>query len=416
MEGSTSLGGTNPTKRAKPTPTRNPATAAEFHPNLRAEDSAESATTSEGVAPEAATAAPTDAKEATNVTIEQHYLVPLIYKYIMHLILSPSKGPVTYGRSLESDGRKRKRICRDLIEQGYIEPTGDQEGKEAHRAFIITSKAYDELEAQEPDITGQWVSQSLYTKERDDNKKIIKSRRTHADIYSSYYHIQPGISLSRAYDHRRSDRWGLGLPQMKWLIETGLPTGQCFMMDLLEHSSYGRESTEMIMEGREVRYDYLPIKRDTEEKRHTRLTISTQGIMDAWKLALDEAHFDHLLRANVKWGLGKVFPSLTKDECAAVVSGGGPRWGLGGNDPASSGDIGAWYYEWWSKGVGTIIDKIERMKFKLDSLNKVLLLIEESGGMAAFMARYRAELQIEIDKPDEEEADEKEAEKANAEA
>jgi len=81
-----------------------------------------------------------------------HHINEILQAKLFSLMRDVDKHVIRLSR-LENDGRRRKTIIKDLVDDGYLVPNEDPKAEMGE----LTGKAYHELKQEEPDIMSAWM-------------------------------------------------------------------------------------------------------------------------------------------------------------------------------------------------------------------------------------------------------------------
>lgn len=286
----------------------------------------------------------------------------LVNTWIRHKVVGAS--PLINDYNLCSDGRKRKRIARELIEAGYlVSNTGDY-------LYRVTSKAFDEVQPESVCLIAEWNKSRLENawnsdKDRDFVRFDIMTdgqKRTvieNADIFQ-WFACDVDVL-----------RWrGLIEPdQIAGPVKNPLSTLGSEMHDLF--NKVKNHAVEIVLRN--------PALTEYIEK-----TIGRENI-------------DKTFRANLAWGLEKL-GVVDADAASNVTASSAPAFVLGG---LASGNVGEEPEKWGNeldKRIEEAEAKIVRAQERLFYLKNIKAGIERFGGWDVFRQKMREELTAELHK------------------
>lgn len=285
--------------------------------------------------------------------IQEYHLVKL-QDTIIQAKLFGGSGRVFY---LETDGRKRKGVVRELIEAGYV--TGDEDKLEA------TDKAYKEMPMVPVDMIAEW-------------EKIRRQRRNKLDF----------VSLA----------W-LSSQNLKYVIEN--KEKFTFYLCLDEPLSYDRPLKDGDVIG-PIQMVRIPdrMRDEVENKKKSdprpfgsyryptyQAVIKTPELTEHIITVLAKEKLEGLYTKNLKWGLQQL-GVLTEEDVKHIASNAFPDllYGDLGDDPEK------WNREEIQKDIDDLWQKIETFIARCKVLVKLNAGVEKLGGWEVFKAKYKEEL------------------------
>jgi len=258
---------------------------------------------------------------------DKHILHYLFREYMFGKIFG--REPKVYLASVEGDGRRRKKLRRELIEQGIITD-----------AMTITSKVWDSQETKHVDIEETW--NKLFESEHVDKKTLELGYVPRGCLLSPHWY---------GYSSDQTEEFSLG--NYKSLIEQGV---QWNYLD---------------------QYDRAIIK-PNKSRSGDILSFTTPQLQESYKTKKRENEIKNSVGINLSWGLEK-FTGLTVEESELYQD--SPRRGSFrsfGKDPK----------EWEKKleeNISEATIKIKRLENQIFIHQKTQKEIRKIGGWRTFI-------------------------------
>lgn len=330
---------------------------------------------------------------------DDNHVAKVRYKYLLHLLWrEPKDGCHIMAKTLVDDGRKRKGVMKDLIEDGYLLPP--DEGKEYYH---VTDKAYHECKAKEPHLLGAWWN----------SMSIDPGNICAIEVYDN----------NRCSDRMKKSRAGVCItpwdPTYPRTRKTG-PASDVGVVSMHEEIKWILETEDTLT------FTMLepwkdPVVADKPAKGYNiEVYVANQALLDHIEDLYKQGSDDMLYAINLKWGLSDVL-GLTDDEVKKFLSQTheGGLVGRGIERPRKQKEEVDQFYQLAVARRDAIKEQMVSLACQLELMTKALTMVDcKYESPEVFLATYRTRLLVQMEKQREEKekADEEALQKLAAEA